>query len=160
MIVACYFDGDDDAKTAWEQHDVYWDALRLIVERCRDHVNFAIILLELQWPERWATDFSCDHRTLQRAHDLLAATWRFRTNSIQLALPFDGKRAGAKERMQTWFSWLRAELSAWQQQPQLIALVMTILAEQNCEPGSQAEDELAALLQRRFADVPWRTAWN
>jgi hypothetical protein len=88
---------------------------------------------------------------------LLAAAWRYRTNSIQLALPFNGKSGGAQERMEAWFAWLRAEVSCWQGQPRLIALVMTILAEQNCEPGYQAEDELATLLKSRFADVPWST---
>lgn len=100
MIVGCSFDADDDARTAWKQHDVYRDALRFIVEPCRVHVNFAITLLELQWPKRWVTDLSFDRQTLQGAYDLLTAAWRFRTNSIQLALPFDGKPAGTEARMQ------------------------------------------------------------
>jgi len=60
--------------------------------------------------------------------------------------------------MDAWLSWLAAEVSAWQRQPRLIALLMTILAEQNNERGYQAEDELAECLRRRFEDVPWRIA--
>ena len=155
MIVACFFDGDDDQQTAWEQHGVYVDALQLIVGGCRAHVTFATTLLDLPWPKCWPASGSFDHRTLQRAHDLLAAAWRFRTDVAQPPLPFDGRPASADDRMGAWLDWLRADLSAWQQQPRLIALVMTILAEQNTEAGYLAEDELAASLQRRFDDVPW-----
>jgi hypothetical protein len=155
MIVGDYFDGDDDTTTAWAQHDVYGEALDIIVKRCREHVTFAP---GLQWPNRCATDFRYDHRTLQVAHDLLAAAWRFRANSVRPALPCGGKDQGREQRMGAWLSWLRSEVCSWQRQPRLILLVMTILAEQHNEPGYQAEDELAERLKLRFDDVPWRLA--
>lgn len=156
MIVGNYFDGDEDRTTAWAQHDVYGKALDIIVTGCREHVTFAIDLLGLQWPKQWTTDFRYDHRTLQGAHDLLAAAWRFRTNSIQPVLPFGGEDQGHEQQMGAWLSWLRSEVSSWRHQLRLIALVMTILAEQNNELGYQAEDELAERLKLRFDDVPWR----
>lgn len=155
MIVGRYFDGDDDMDTAWDQHGVYYEALRLIAEGCNSQLNFAMQLLEIQGPQRWGRDLRFDHRTLQHAHDLLAAAWRFRTDSVQPCLPFDGQEATGAERMEAWLSWLRAEVSTWQWKPRLIQLVMQILAEQNREPGYRAEDELHSLLRRRFPDVPW-----
>ena len=73
MIVGCSFDGDWDDRLKWEQHDVYGKALGIIVRGCRDHLNLAILLLQVQWPEGWESIPSIDHRTLQDTHDILAA---------------------------------------------------------------------------------------
>lgn len=156
MIVGCLFDGDEDTRTSWEQHDVYQTALDLIVSGCRDHVTFAVTLLELPWPERWPMDGPYDHRTLQHAHDILAAAWRHRTDSIQLSLPFDGIPCSTAKQMNAWLAWLKAEVGLWHQQPRLIGQVMTILAVPNTEPGHQAEEQLVALLRERFSAIPWR----
>jgi hypothetical protein len=158
MLVYSAFDGDEDNGTMWEQHDCYRENLSAIVRICRDHVCFAISLLQLPWPAYWQTDLSYDHRALQNVHDLLAAAWRFRTAETQPELPFDGKQISAECRMAQWSNWLREEVESWREQPRFIALLMTILANQNDEIGYRAEADLEQLLRVRFSDVPWRQA--
>ena len=53
MIVGRSFDGDDDDRTKWDQHDVYPRALSIIVDGCRAHVRFAVNLLEVSFPGLW-----------------------------------------------------------------------------------------------------------
>jgi hypothetical protein len=96
-----------------------------------------------------------DHRTIQAAHDVLAAVWRYRTNSVQPGLPLGRTERDAPMGTQGWLPWLRAEVDGWRNQPRLIALVLTILANQNNPPGYKAEEQLERLLRERHADVPW-----
>ena len=78
MIVRSgYFADDEDIEAQWEQHDVYDEALSIIVSACNRHTNFARSLLEDSYHPTWGTIDHYDHRTLQNAHDLLAAAWRF-----------------------------------------------------------------------------------
>ena len=41
MIVGSFFDGDDDEQVAWKQHDVYGNALQIIVGTCNRLTWFA-----------------------------------------------------------------------------------------------------------------------
>ena len=59
MIVGRSFDGDDDDRTKWDQHDVYPRALSIIVDGCRAHVRFAVNLLEVSFPARWQSEDFC-----------------------------------------------------------------------------------------------------
>ena len=54
----------------------------------------------------WGTVESFDHRTLQGAHDLLAAVWRFRNDFRQSELPFVNKNS-LDEVQELWLDWLR-----------------------------------------------------
>ena len=158
MIVGTYFDADNDTTTAiaWIQHDVYWDALRIIVGACRDHVKSALLLLDQKWPKEWETDFSYDHRTLQVAHDFIAAAWRYREPKMPLFLQVTDKDLIASE----WLSWLRREVDLWSDQPNIVRNIMTILGNQNVDVGYRAEDCLARALLLRYADVPWKQSWR
>jgi hypothetical protein len=77
------FDGDDDTEVAWKQHDVYHQALGIIIESCNRLTRFAKALMDDKGHKHWGNAESCDHRTLQEAHDLLAAAWRFRQSLRQ-----------------------------------------------------------------------------
>ncbi|NOG74057.1 hypothetical protein [Roseicella sp. DB1501] len=156
MIVGYVFEGDSDKATKWEQHDVYGRALQIIAAGCREHVRLAVALLQTEWPARWVADGAFDHRTLQDAHDTLAAVWRHDVCPAQPELPFRVARPDAADRMSRWLSWLSAEMESWRHSPRGIVLVMTILSNQNTLVGYQAEDELAEWLRERFHTVPWR----
>jgi hypothetical protein len=155
MIVGDFFDGDWDHRLKWEQHDVYNDALRIIVRGCRDHAELAIALLQAQWPEGWESTRSVDHRTLQGAHDILAAVWRSESSPAQSTLRFDLAPPEAGDNMIRWLAWLRSEIEAWRQAPYLIRQVFAILANQNQPAGYQAEAALAGALHKRFSEIPW-----
>lgn len=142
-----WFQGEDSIAAQWEQHDMYGRALAIIAGGCQQHRASAAAMLGLP-PPLWVETF--DHRTLQQAHDLLAAVWRFRNDAAQPRLP----GLGAKEAL-PWLEWLRAEVASWHQTPEIVRLVGEILAQPNCPAGYAAEDRLAEQLQARYADVPW-----
>ena len=77
MIVGRCFHGDDGNDVMWLQHDVYNEALGIISGICQEYTNLAHRILDAD-PPRLETITSYDHRTLQRAHDTIAAAWRYR----------------------------------------------------------------------------------
>lgn len=140
---------------AWRQHDVYDDALRVIVRTCYNYARFARRLLEDERHEAWAEIGGFDHRTLQWAHDLLAAVWRHDNFPQQASFAFvEGTETGDIEAR--WLAWLKAEVESWIDRPWLIRLVMTILSNQNTSTGYVAESEIGLALLGRFVRVPWR----
>lgn len=154
MIVSDRFNCDDMALP-WAQHDVHGDALGIILGGCRSHfVNACRIVADEAALDRWHPDKSnVDHRTMQDAHDLLAAAWRFRVRPPQpslLELESDPSEMGA------WLQWLRTEVAGWNAHPDLVRLVLTIVTDQNADAGYAAEDELTSLLRARFCVVPWK----
>lgn len=164
MIVGSYFDGDEDMKTAWTQHNVYSDALRAITGECRSLVFFAHYVAgtgkEIPRPD----EITFDHRTLQSAHDILAAVWRHDNDLMQLELPFENPKrdmfGGEITPIMRWLWWLRDEVRSWIDEPQLVRAVWTIIENQNNERGYEAEDVLKAALLYRFSRVPWKASMH
>ncbi|WP_269930176.1 hypothetical protein [Aminobacter sp. HY435] len=141
---------------AWRQHDVYGDALRVIVRTCHGYGMFARRLLNDELHEAWGQIRRVDdHRTLQWTHDLLAAVWRHDNFPQQASFAFAAK-AETGDLEAKWLAWLKAEVESWIDYPWLIRLVMTILSNQNVSAGYVAESEIGLALLRRFARVPWR----
>lgn len=154
MWVVPLFDDDVDMEIAWMQHDVYSDALWTIVSQCNRYTEFARRLLDDANLPEWVAIDSFDHRTLQHAHDLLAAVWRFRNNLRQPGLPFVAKDS-LDEVQDLWLSWLRREVAAWIDYPDRVRLVRVILANQNTPLGHMAESQLSLNILDGFPDVPW-----
>ena len=79
MIVGDCFQGDGSINTdvMWRQHDVYHQALGIITDICQEYMQLACRLID-EPAESWERIDYVDHRTLQHAHDILAAVWRFR----------------------------------------------------------------------------------
>ena len=140
----------------WLQHDVYDKALGIITGTCLETTNFAHRILDY-W-EGWESIVSFDHRTLQLAHDKIAAAWRFRrlpilrqtefTDTIELKVNPDF--------VADWLEWLHEEVQSWKHYPYLIRYVIQILKNQNQPEGYRAEDNLNLALLDRYDDVPWR----
>lgn len=176
-------DGEIDMYIHWLQHNVYGEALRIIAKGCYRHTERASAILGYGDWERVSTD-EIDHRTLQYAHNILAAIWRFRysfklrqfdfpveqTNSIDPNYMnrwwkwsdwWKWRRAWEQERVieneitEHWLKWLRDEIESWRDYPTLVRLVMKIIANQNRPVGYQAEAELAWELLISYDDVPW-----
>jgi hypothetical protein len=159
LIVGQMFENDDDDELAWKQHDVYDQALIIIVSCCNQLVSFAKSVLQDTVHDEWGTCNHFDHRVLQGAHDTLAAAWRFRNDARQFTLPFDppSKPVPAEER---WREWLRHEVMAWIDHPDLVRFVQIILCNQNKPLGYAAEARLCLDLMHRFPDVPWQNRWK
>ena len=107
MIIARLFTGDADMEVASKQHDVYGQALWIIVSKCHRYTEFARSLLNDADHSEWGTVERFDHRVLQHGHDLLAAVWRFPGNDFQQpVLPFVDKKS--LDELQTLWLWLAA----------------------------------------------------
>ena len=158
MIVRSGYFKDDgaDIEAQWEQHAVYDAALRTIVTTCNRHTNFACSLLEDSRHKTWGTIHCYDHRTLQDAHDLLAAAWRFQDggNYRQGKLPFEGENPFDEVQV-LWLDWLRHEVDGWTASPHLIRSVQKILSNQNKLLGYMAESKLCLDIFDRFSNIPW-----
>ena len=107
----------------------------------------------------WGTVERFDHRTLQHAHDLLAAVWRFRHDLRQPGLAFVDKHS-LNEVQTLWLDWLRHEITGWVDYPDRVRLVQLILTNQNKQPGCIAESQLSLNIINGFTDVPWDQEWR
>ena len=154
MIVGASF-ADDSTAIGWILHDVYGDALMVIRQECREITLIAAAVLGVTPPQGAKTIKPIDHRTLQVAHDIIAAAWRYRANAAQVSLAFDGQKADIAT---DWLNWLRSEVRSWQTNPELIRLILGVVENQNNTRGYAAEDALTVMLFRRYADVPWLPA--
>lgn len=150
MIVGSRFEGDDDAAAMALQHDVYREAIGIVGFRCQAFYLAAAQLIlptaELVAALRPLDGF--DHRVLQRAHDHLAAFWRWRAGATHPVLP--GLRDDATTQ-HAWLNWLRAEVDDWRDhQPEIVRTVCVVLAHANTEPGYAAEDRLCDTIGRLY----------
>ena len=154
MIVAPRFAGDDGISLAKAQHDVYGDALAILIEECNRFARFAKTLLDDTEHDDWGRIESgnCDHRTLQAAHDLLAAAWRYGVPQPILPLAKTTNDPSIETR---WLNWLRRELSRWIEYPHLVRSVHLILTNQNNQAGYAAESRLCLDIMERFGWIPW-----
>ena len=159
MYIIPLFEGDVDMKVASKQHDVYPQALGIIVSKCNLYTEFARSLLNDADHPEWGTVEYFDHRTLQHAHDLLAAAWRFRNDFQQGVLPFVDKKS-IDEVPTLWLDWLRHEIAGWIDYPHRVRLVQLILTNQNELPGYMAEAQLSLDIIDWFTDVPWDQKWH
>lgn len=151
-MIGPMFDGDD-LFAADRQHDIYGHACNIVCSTCFHLVRLATTLLGNERHATWQPVSTYDHRTLQMAHDLLAAAWRFRTESRQRNLFWDPTERTPLEIQ--WLDWLRQEVSGWTYHAYLVAYVMTILNNQNRPAGDKAESQLCLALMNLYGDVPW-----
>lgn len=176
MIPEIYFVGDSEGRTQQLQSSVCPDALGIIVRDCVGQEKFAHMSLSDDWSETLNPSDGFDH-PLQAAHDILAATWRFRHASwywerwhppgVPLDFPLWDmipRRRPADE----WLGDLENETKSWRHggvgfsfppsyewNPHLADLVVRILENQNTPVGDRAKKQLAWELVNRFKDVPW-----
>ena len=151
MIIATYFPSDS-YQVAAAQHDVYHEALNIIVKTCNKFALFAMNLMHLQEYQNWGSAQQFDHRTLQLQHDLIAAVWRYKSNCVQQGLDFD---EGKKSIQLRWLGWLQVEVDSWIEKPDCVRLVQIILANQNNPLGQKSETLLSLAIMEYFPDVPW-----
>ena len=147
MIVGSIFDGDNDIALQWQQHDCYREALGIIAHGWRGHYSNAAIMLgqdTVALPERF------DHRTLQAAHDFLAAWWRWKHNRHD---PYFERLEPAT--VDDWLQWLRQEVAMWPAyMPHITRWVAQVLLNQNADVGYSAEDNLLQELKDNYKGMP------
>jgi hypothetical protein len=152
MIVGDMFP-DDNLDLAWKQHDVYREALEIIVQRTNRFCRAARHVLRDERHSSWGTVVRVDHRTLQVAHDIVAAAWRWMDTWRNPELGYASRNYETLE--EAWLGWLREEVDGWIDQPEVIRLVQVILSNQNEDVGYVAETKLGLILIDRFPSVDW-----
>jgi len=152
MLVYAMFEGDD-MRLARAQHDVYGQALRLIIDGSRRHFLNACVIGGGD-RSRWPEDLPIDHRTLQDAHDIAAGAWRWRTRPPQNPLPLEQSRSAVPD-VSSWLDWLRHEVASWWNEPSLVLAVVAIVTRQSTAIGYAGELRAQRALIRRYPEVPW-----
>jgi hypothetical protein len=154
MIVGSKFDGDDDDPTKWLQHDVYGVALSIILDGCRAYARLAMPLTgEDVTLRRFLNLDGVDHRTLQDAHDLAAAWWRFRTGRHYPVLPLVPERDGGKGCQEEWLAGLRTEVASWVYEPWLVRALIVAPSTSGGRDDGEAEDGVLFLLRSRYRQM-------
>jgi hypothetical protein len=153
MIVSSCYQGDDNEELRHAQFEVYNSALGILVSRSNRFARTAKRLLETDLPENWGTVSLFDHRTLQMAHDLLAAAWRF-AQSRQFELRLD-RNSLATDHQCHWLEWLRGQVDEWIDSPYLHRHIQQVLANQSSTIGFEAQTNLCRAILTRFPEVPW-----
>lgn len=154
MIVGGLWFLGDRIDLAWQQHGVYRDALRIIVQRCIDLGGFARRLLKDTTHAEWGMVEGYDHRCLQQAHDMLAAAWRYEIRPPQrrFVVAPDLVSDATNER---WLEWLSDETGSWVEEPAIVRAVLVILTNENRPRDCKAESSLERMVFDRFQHVPW-----
>lgn len=142
---------DDDENIAWRQHDVYKQALEIIVLEANRYARMARQILSDSHYDGWGETRHVDHRTLQAAHDLLAAVWRW----YYLNPEFNFTDVPEQNLEDEWLHWLAREVAKWVDAPELVRLIQIILSHQNEDIGYAAEAKLSLEVLERFQHLPW-----
>lgn len=152
MITGAYFEGDCNLGVMELQHEDYHRMIGHLVGNARK------IYLSYDWyrwmdsslHKRLETMASFDHRVIQAAHDLIAASFRylFCWHDEDKVFP-EGYRV-KETYLDAWRAYYEKEnLGLISQRPVLLAIVLA-LAYQNTEKGYAAESELENLLLDRY----------
>ena len=153
MIISYEFPGDS-REVASAQHDVYYEALQIIVKGCNQYARFAKLVLKTNEFDNWGYVHQYDHRTLQFQHDLLATVWRYETQASQLRVDCDEDKQSVQVR---WLDWLKTEVLSWIEKPEWVRLVQIILENQNTPIGQKTETILSLEIMNHFSEVPWKS---
>jgi hypothetical protein len=151
MIVSPRFDNDNWDALQWAQHDVYNEALAIIVGYCDMSYRMAVAMTQSKADaiaDCLNAGFQTDHRTLQNAHDHLAAYWRQSNHHVQPDFGLEGTLAGL---CKSWLEWLRITIRDWAfSSPALARAVCLVIVQQNVSQGYDAEEALQVLLKQQY----------
>jgi hypothetical protein len=151
MIVGTYFTDDANYDLKIKQHDIYYRAIGLMITSCNNIAECAPVPDYLAPCENWGKIDKCDHRTIQFAHDLLAAVYRYKV----LVSSQDLASNRIEEPTSSWITWFCIEVQSWWKAPALLENFLAILTHQNEPYGYLAETRLCLAILDRFRDVPW-----
>lgn len=155
MIICDQYEGDN-LDLARKQHDVYFEALGIIIRGCRAHYCSACTILGVRvWQSEWPEEQPIDHRIVQDAHDLLAAVWRHRVSPPDPML-LGGTTDAVPSAQKEWLKWLRCTVDQWNERPEIVRVFVRIFLEQNTDARLASERELTVLLRNRYQDIRWK----
>jgi len=162
MIKVPRFDGDNNDKLLNVQHDAYWDLVAWLFETARRRYLEAARLLraedDLTKAVQEKTTF--DHRTLQDAHDLIAAHYRFTHDDggqLRIGEDADGYRLRLRK---AWDGFFRSEVRALVQDDEIALAMVKATVYENQKDGYSAESRVECLLNERYHEMSESPAWD
>ena len=151
------FEGDNDQNLMLIQHDCYWSStLSLMLQIIEKNLS----QLRSTHPN---LPSSIDHRTIQDAHDLLAAAFRYNFKNSSgykkhsedtfFGLAHHSVRQKTQnEIISEWHCWLAEALEG---ENEIISEFQTVWLNQNVATGYEAEDNLRGLIIQKFSHIKW-----
>lgn len=153
MLVSTVFPSDDNDALKWAQHDVYGAVLEYWFKECRRHYLQAEKLLGVRTAlgNKIETLKGFDHRSVQPAHDLMAAYFRRDIYDVQANLL--SPREELREFMSRQ-SFVRGEVAALLEEPTFTLLLLEACTRRREPLGRGANVALADALRARYRLLP------
>ena len=165
MMVGSEFPGDDNRTLMDVQHAVYGEMVVRLFTGPRDRYLAAAALLRVddQLSQQLRSMDGFDHRTLQLAHDRIAAFFRFaHDDGGQLQL--GETEADYRQRLAaSWREFVQLEVERLTTENEFTRAICTATAFGNKKPGVEAEHWLDQFLRDRYGErglvfEAWTTA--
>ena len=153
MIVGSEFPRDKNRTLMNVQHGVYGEMVVRLFTGPRDRYRAAAALLriESELSERLRSMDGFDHRTLQLAHDRIAAVFRFSDDGGQLQL--GESDADYRRRLEEdWRGFVQSEVGQLTEDDEFTRAICTATAFGNKDPGVAAEHWLDQFLRDRYGE--------
>lgn len=155
MWVGREFAGDDNMALKMAQFQLYWDMLPFLFLRARDRYLDACRLVEIETElgNRAKAMDTFDHRTIQDAHDLIAAWYRFsRDDGGQLRLgestdDYEGRL------VREWRQFFEAEVASLVSIDEFTRDILRATVFANTDSGGAAEACVRERLKQRYASM-------
>ncbi len=155
MLIGHDFAGDNNETLKQVQFRLYWDMLPILLLRARDRYLDACRLVEAETElaSRAKAMDGFDHRTLQAAHDLTAAWYRFlHDDGGQLRLgetPEDYEKRLATE----WREFFEMEAANLVRIDEFTRDILRAAVFANTQTGHAAEASVCERLKERYASM-------
>jgi len=99
-----------------------------------------------------------DHRVLQDAHDIIAATYRYRFDDGSQRDLFESDDELRNRYLEGWAEWFFAELETLVNHPDFVRSVVECVVFANSQPGRIAENMLCSVLITHYGLEDWSNA--
>ena len=156
MIIGEAYISDNNKALKMAQHETYSHNIVAIFEMARSEFVRADAILNAQLliAETAESINKFDHRVLQDAHDIMAASYRYRCDDgVQPRLwPEGGERSSYGPR---WNRWFTLELEKMIKHPSFVRAVVEAVVFSNTELGYMAEHRMCQLLVAYFEMERW-----
>lgn len=151
MMAGSVFNGDDNRQLMALQHEMYMDSVAVLFSNAKELYLVAekLIGVDTELGRLVSPVTGFDHRTLQTAHDIMAAQFRFITPYRPL-LPNEYE---SKELGKAWRDWLVTEVNSLITDPRFTQAVLVATGCKNTDRGYAAEKELRKLLLARYSEL-------
>ncbi len=142
------FVGDDDERFFRMQMSCYSKALGIIVRSVVKSYQYAesVLRCEGSISEQVRELHSFDHRTVQDAHDLIAAWYRFRRKTERL-FPLE------RDLDENWLLFLEDEATALSREPAFVIGLLDACIHANTEIGYAGEKRAHSVQRVRYAPM-------